>query len=148
MSKPILAAALAAALALGTGVAYAAIPGGNGVINACYKTNGGQTRIVESAKDCNDAETAIQWSQAGPQGPQGPQGDPGPQGIPGPQGDPGPAGTFSGTFESPNHEYKLSVTDSGIELESSSAKVVIDGPNIDIEASGTVTVKGSVVNIN
>ncbi len=78
-----------AVLALGVGVAVASIPDAGGVIHACYKTNQGQTRIVESAADCNPSETAIQWNQTGlpgPTGPQGPQGPTGPQGLVGPPG--------------------------------------------------------------
>ena len=55
-------------LVLGVGLAVASIPDGSGVIHACYKTSQGQTRIVESASDCNPAETPIEWSQTGPQG--------------------------------------------------------------------------------
>jgi hypothetical protein len=52
-------------LAVGAGIAIASIPDASGVIHACYKTSQGQTRIVQSAADCNPSETAIQWNQTG-----------------------------------------------------------------------------------
>jgi hypothetical protein len=61
--------------------------GGGGVINGCYKSVNGQLRVIDPATDnCLPSETAISWSQTGPQGPPGPQGPQGPQG---PKGDPG-----------------------------------------------------------
>jgi hypothetical protein len=81
-----------AALVFGVTLAVASIPDASGVIHACYKTSQGQTRIVESAADCNPAETAIEWSQTGPQGLPGPAGPAGPQGPAGPAGPQGPAG--------------------------------------------------------
>jgi hypothetical protein len=89
------AGSLAVASVLAAGIAYASIPGSGGVIHACFKSNNGQVRLVESAADCNPSEQAIQWNQIGPQGPAGPQGVPGPagpQGPVGPQGSQGPAG--------------------------------------------------------
>jgi hypothetical protein len=66
------------------------------VINGCYKSQNGQLRLIDPATDrCLPSETAISWSQTGPQGPQGPpgpQGPTGPQGPAGPQGSQGPAG--------------------------------------------------------
>jgi hypothetical protein len=91
--------ALVAALA---GGAYAAIPGDDGTIHACYATkNGlllgiphskGDLRAVDAAEDCRSYEKAVSWNQEGPQGPVGPAGPRGPQGDPGPKGDPGPPG--------------------------------------------------------
>jgi hypothetical protein len=69
-------------------VAYAAIPGGDGVIHGCYSKSGGALNVV-SGTTCKSNETPLSWNQAGPQGPTGDQGDPGPKGD---QGDPGPAG--------------------------------------------------------
>jgi hypothetical protein len=130
-----LLAATTAAIFAG-GAAYAAIPDGAGVLHGCYKTNGGQLRLVNSQGDCSPSETPTQWNQVGPTGPSGPAGA---QGAP---------GTFTGTFESPNHEYSVSVTDDGIVLKSSGAKISIDRANIKIDASGTVKITGSTVDIN
>jgi hypothetical protein len=85
------------------GVAYAAIPGGNGVINGCYAKQSGDLRVIdaEAAKTCLSSELPISWSQKGPAGPQGlkgDRGDPGAQGADGPpgargeKGDPGQQG--------------------------------------------------------
>jgi hypothetical protein len=77
-------AAAVVALAVSAGLAtfaYASIPDSGGVIHGCYKTSGGDLRVVDSATDsCKNGEAALNWSQTGPQGPQGPQGPAGPQG--------------------------------------------------------------------
>jgi hypothetical protein len=135
----------AAALLVG-GIAWAAIPGEGGVINACYGKVGGVVRVIDTAKreKCvAGLEVPFSWNQ------QGPKGDPG---IPGRDGEDGaegvdptvtqleandancPAGgvaitdaaghtgyvcsaqPFSGTFTSPSGEYSISVTDDGITM--------------------------------
>ena len=94
----LIATGLAAAVALGTGLAFAAIPGAGGVIHGCYKAQNGQLRVVDSASDCRPSELSINWNQQGPQGiqgppgPAGPKGDKGDPGIQGPPGPPGPKG--------------------------------------------------------
>jgi hypothetical protein len=70
----------------GFGIAHATIPDGNGVIHACYLNSDGRLRVVNDPASCKRDETALSWSQTGPQGPQGPVGPSGPQG---PQGAPG-----------------------------------------------------------
>lgn len=91
--KTIICIALIALLsAAALGVVIVGIPGQNGVIHGCYKTQNGQLRLVESPTSCNPSEVAIHWNQSGPQGPQGLPGAAGPQGIPGQQGQPGPQG--------------------------------------------------------
>ncbi len=99
MSKSRFAAFVVTVAALGVGVAYASIPGPNGVISACYDNQSGQTRIVDRQTDvpkgCGSRESLISWNQTGPQGLQGNQGlqgDPGVKGDQGLQGDPGPSG--------------------------------------------------------
>lgn len=90
--KPaVVAVAIAGALLVAGGIAYATIPDSNGVIHACYKTGQGTLRLIDPSKSqaCLDSETALNWSQTGPQGPQGIQGL---QGIQGPKGDTGPTG--------------------------------------------------------
>ena len=93
-------------LAIGVGVAAGAIPDSNGVIHACYHVNGqGQLdsdadlRVIDptgngnaDTKACKRHEAALDWNQAGAQGPQGPQGAQGDTGPQGPKGDTGPAG--------------------------------------------------------
>jgi len=73
------------------GILYAAIPDSNGVIHACYQSDG-TLRLVNDATVCRKNETHIAWAQIGPQGPQGIQGPQGPQGIQGTQGVQGPPG--------------------------------------------------------
>jgi Collagen triple helix repeat (20 copies) len=92
-SRPaLIAIGLAAVVALGAGIAFAAIPGTDGVIHGCYKAQNGQLRLVDSASDCRPSELSISWNQQGPQGIQGPPGPKGEQGDPGIQGPPGPPG--------------------------------------------------------
>ena len=52
-------------------IALAAIPDASGVIHACY-TSKGTVRVVNSAADCKNNETALPWNQTGPQGIPGP----------------------------------------------------------------------------
>jgi Collagen triple helix repeat (20 copies) len=87
--------ALVAIVALAaTGVAYAAIPGANGVINGCYEKRIGILRVIDAGagKTCTSLETPISWNQQGPKGDIGPQGPEGPQGPPGVQGETGTQG--------------------------------------------------------
>ena len=92
--------AAVAALALGATVAYASIPDGAGVIHGCYDKNG--LRVIDTATGatCKNNETALNWNQTGPQGPQGPQGAQGPQGLQGPKGDPATIDNLSTTVVS------------------------------------------------
>lgn len=57
-------------LAIG-GIAYAAIPGPDGVIHGCYKTADGKLRVIDDTATCADSETALNWNQTGLQGPAG-----------------------------------------------------------------------------
>ena len=107
--KVLVLATLLLAVTAGAGVATGAIPGTGGAINGCFTNVGGVLRVIDTEKAtpdrCTRYETAIRWSQTGPQGPSGvagpqgepgmpgPQGDPGPQGPSGPSGDPGAAGS-------------------------------------------------------
>jgi hypothetical protein len=100
-SRPaLITAGLVGAVVLGTGLAFGAIPAGDGVIHGCYKKNNGQLRLVDSASqgghghhsDCNPSELSISWNQQGPQGIQGPPGPQGPKGDKGDKGDPGSPG--------------------------------------------------------
>lgn len=73
---------------------FVGIPDSSGVIHACYAQSNGSVRLVESAADCKNSETAITWNQTGPTGPQGPAG---PQGGAGPAGSQGPQGQTGAT---------------------------------------------------
>jgi hypothetical protein len=53
------------------GVAFATIPDSGGTIHGCYSKSNGNLRVVESASDCRNNETALPWNQQGPPGPPG-----------------------------------------------------------------------------
>jgi hypothetical protein len=85
LTRPMLVALAVVGALVAGGIAYAAIPDAGGVIHGCYKKsspNQGTLRIIdtEKAQTCSNAETAVTWSQTGPQGSQGPQGPQGPSG--------------------------------------------------------------------
>jgi hypothetical protein len=86
-------------VAIAGGVTYAvAEVGGGGVISGCFKSANGQLRVIDPATDsCLPSETAISWSQTGPQGPAGPTGPAGPAGPTGPAGPAGPTGPAGAT---------------------------------------------------
>jgi hypothetical protein len=87
-------AVVAASLA---GTAYATIPGGDGVIHACYTKSGGTLRVIDaSVTNCKSGETALNWAQQGLPGPKGDPGEPGPPGPQGEQGEPGAPGGLAG----------------------------------------------------
>ncbi|HEX2047113.1 MAG TPA: hypothetical protein VHF27_05070 [Acidimicrobiales bacterium] len=88
--------ALVAAVVSG-GLAFAAVPAADGTITGCYHGESGALRVVDAASACRNNETAITWSQRGPQGPVGPQGPAGPQGVPGPAGAEGHPGATGPT---------------------------------------------------
>lgn len=54
-----------------TAVVSAAIPDSNGQVNACYKNSTQVLRVTDPAGNCTSNETALSWSQTGPQGPAG-----------------------------------------------------------------------------
>ncbi len=70
-------------LVAAAGVAYATIPGSDGVISACRDSKTGMLRAIdaEAGETCDAKEVLLTWNQTGPQGPQGPQGPPGPPGT-------------------------------------------------------------------
>jgi hypothetical protein len=77
-------------------IAFASIPGANGVVYGCYSNSNGTLRVIDnSTTQCKSNETALNFNQTGPQGPQGlqgPQGATGATGAAGPQGPAGPEG--------------------------------------------------------
>jgi len=88
---------LATALVLGT------VPDQSGVIHGCYDKKTGLLRVIDSAGAvCTSKETALPWSQIGPQGApgaagaQGEPGSPGATGETGAQGAAGPQGPAGG----------------------------------------------------
>ena len=69
-------------LAAALGIGYAAIPGDDGVIHACYDAGPqryGTLRVVDpnAGGKCAKNENALAWNQTGPTGPTGPAGSTG-----------------------------------------------------------------------
>ena len=85
----LLSIAMAGALLVAGGVAYATI-GDGGVIQGCYDS-GGNLKVV-AAPPCPKGYTALQWNEQGPSGPAGPTGAKGDKGDTGPTGPRGPSG--------------------------------------------------------
>ena len=80
-----------------TGIGWAAIPSGDGVIHSCYNASSnpsGQLRVIdaEAGAKCAKNEKALDFNQRGSKGDTGPQGAQGPQGAPGNDGAPGADG--------------------------------------------------------
>lgn len=93
------------------GTAYATIPGGDGVIHACYAKSGGTLRVIDaSVTSCKSGETALNWNQQGVPGPKGDPGEPGPPGPQGEQGEPGAPGGLSG-YEIVTHRTEATADD-------------------------------------
>ncbi len=82
-------------------IAFASIPGANGIIYGCYSNSNGTLRVIDnSTTQCKSNETALNFNQTGlpgPQGLQGPQGATGATGAAGPQGPAGPEGLQGAT---------------------------------------------------
>src|SRR5688500_18442827 len=82
------------ALAIGGGIAWAAVQDSSGVITGCYDSRyrTGNLRIIDASAECLRGETRITWNQQGQPGTQGEAGAPGAAGPAGPQGEDGDAG--------------------------------------------------------
>jgi hypothetical protein len=73
------------AIAAIAGVGYAAVPGADGTIHACYDNVSGQMRLHDAEdgtpRSCGNKESAVSWNVQGPAGPVGPEGPAGPGGT-------------------------------------------------------------------
>jgi hypothetical protein len=50
----------------GAAIAFATIPGTDGMIHGCYSNSNGDLRVIDNtAETCHPNETAIAWSQSG-----------------------------------------------------------------------------------
>jgi hypothetical protein len=96
LKRPPVIAAIVVGVVVAAGVAKATIPDSGGVIHGCYKQSSGAMRVIDQGAGdaCKSSETALDWSQQAPAGPQGSQGPAGPAGGSGPQG---PAGLTGAT---------------------------------------------------
>ena len=93
-TAPGVAGLLVLAVAGTAGIAFAAIPGGDGKVSACYAKQGGALRVIDKAKgqSCRASERPLRWNQRGLQGARGVAGTPGAAGPTGPTGATGPTG--------------------------------------------------------
>jgi hypothetical protein len=160
--------AIAATVVAGS-VAWAAIPGPGGVIHGCYDKNG-DLKVVE-ALPCPKGYTELEWNEKGDPGEPGVDGVDGTsptvaQLAPGDSncqaggaaitdaggttayvcsGEDGADGQpFSGTFTSPNGQYSLTVSDSGITIANgTAARIVVQSGSIDARAQQDVEVEAS-----
>jgi hypothetical protein len=108
-------------LAAASGIAYAAIPGSDGVIHGCVNASG-QVRVVDpgAGGSCSSGESALNWNVAGAKGPAGLQGAPGPTGSSGPAGSSG--------YEQNEEQFSTDQNGDGTgEVDCSSGKRVLDG---------------------
>jgi hypothetical protein len=64
--SPATGIALAALIVALGGAAFAAIPGSDGTIHACYQQRSGNLRVVESTDACRSRERPLNWNQRGP----------------------------------------------------------------------------------
>ncbi len=199
MKRRDLFAAVAGALAasaLAGGVAWAAIPDGDGVISGCYGKVGGVLRVIDTSRNercLNGLEVPINWNQKGLRGDPGANGAngvsptvaqldagnancpaggaaitdssgstayvcSGANGQDGTNGQDGADGqSFTGSFTSPNGQFSISVSDTGIVLgQPGGTFIQITGSDLtqrstgtaSIHSSGAMSIRGSVVSIN
>lgn len=87
----------------------------------------------------------------------------GPWGLMAAQGAQGPAGNFTGTFQSPDGKYTLSVTNAGIDAKGPNAQLTLDangvlvksgttlvldaGATLDLKAAAAATLRGAQVRL-
>ena len=139
------ALAAIAIFAVAGGVAYAAIPdAGTGVYHACMLKNVGTIRIIDPERQrCSASlEVEITFNKQGPTGNPGPTGPPGPPGPPGQDGEDGQDGApFSGTFTSPNGQYSLSVTDTGIVLSGAGSTINLTSAGVQVRSGSDLTLQ-------
>lgn len=124
-------------------------------IHACVDA-AGNIKIVGASATCKQHETAVDWNIQGVKGDKGDQGVPGAKGDPGVKGDKGdmgltgakgdpgvmgPPGTFTGSFISPNQDYRLTVADTGIELRGPNGRIVLGASDIFIDSALAVSVR-------
>jgi len=128
-SRLIVVAALVVAACTATTV-WAAAPGDEETISACYAKKGGKLRVVKAGKTCKKRERALDWNRAGPPGVSGAKGPAGPKGS---KGDPGtPSVAYS------NDGGGLLDTTTGTEvasLELPAGKYVLMGKSISTNMS-------------
>jgi hypothetical protein len=112
------AAAGALAATVLAGVAWAGIPGADGVINGCYQKVEGQLRVIDPDADhCRPSEVGITWNGQGREGEKGQPGEPGTPGGDGADGRDGTGVTVQPEPPGPNCPgggVKVSDADDGV----------------------------------
>ena len=160
------AGALLVAVALGGRAAYAALT--DDVITACFRPSNGTLYLVGGGSeraDCQPGDQAVSWNAQGPPGRDGANG----VGVTSVALAPGADancplggskftsasgvsyacnGGFTGTGTSPNGAYSINLRDTGIEFEGPTGHIRVTASGIVIESAGTVSIKGSRVEIN
>jgi hypothetical protein len=166
------AAAVAVAALAGAGIAYASIGGAGSVYTACMLKNVGTVRLIDTSlpasnlmSHCTSIETQVSWNQQGQPGTPGTPGTPGQSVVMGDagancadggvsltvgadtryvcNGANGQDGTFTGHFQSPNGQYKLDVTDSGIALLGPNGMVHLDSTGISLNSGNVLSLKSA-----
>ena len=111
----------AGVLAAASGIAYAAIPGPDGVIHGCVNASGA-VRVIDpgAGGSCSTGESALNWNVSGAKGATGVQGSPGLTGAPGPAGSSG--------YEEDVQQFNTDQSGNGTgEVDCSSGKRVLMG---------------------
>lgn len=127
--SPALVVATVALIASLGGAAFATIPAKDGDVHACYSKSTGEIELVDTQRDSFDCER--NW-----------------RGL--------TIDTEPTKLVSPNGQFRVDVTNTGIALKGPSAlvkltpaKVLVDSDGvIDVKAAGIVDVDGSLVRIN
>src|SRR5581483_11650021 len=85
--------------ALASGVAFATIPDGSGLIHGCISGTTGVLRVIDTAKvkKCAPREISVSWNATGPRGATGPKGLTGAKGDAGTRGPQGATGSTGAT---------------------------------------------------
>jgi hypothetical protein len=132
----ILAAGVLVATAI-TAVAWASIPGSNGVYTACMLKGVGTIRLIDKSlpstnlmSHCTDKEAEVSWNQAGQPGPAGLQGAMGDPGAPGTNGTNGSNGKDGSSVTTASEPAGANCADGGVQLNAANGvSYVCNGKN-------------------
>ena len=169
----VVAVIVAVVAAAAGGIAYASIPDSAGTYTACMLKGVGTIRLIDQSlpassllSHCTPYESQVSWNQVGARGATGPKGaagargptgDAGQQGLrgatgptgdQGPQGTQGPAGSFTGHFESPNHQFSIDVKNTGIELDGPGGNAKLSPAGWTFTSVGTMSLNGDSIQLN
>lgn len=165
-----LAVVTAAIFSVAGGIAYASIPDAGGVYHACLAKTGAVRIIDPDTDQCKSVETPISFNQQGQPGDPGQSPTVAPvaagdahcpaggaaitdaagttayvcSGLNGKNGADGKDGTpFSGTFTSPNGQYSIGVTDTGVTIAGAGTTVSLSGTGLEVETANGLTLKSA-----